>query len=162
MHFAVIVLTENGTEGEISEALAPHYEQEWDWYQVGGRWTGFFDGYKPEDDPTNIETCNLCAGTGTRKDMKVENGCNGCQGKGKRVKWPTEWETRPGDTIETSKLTEENIKKAYAVVDRTGWHGGERYIPWGDGMKGKFQRMPKPPVDWAKKHRCATIVDCHN
>lgn len=28
--------------------------------------------------------CNICAGTGTRPDMVVANGCNGCQGKGKR------------------------------------------------------------------------------
>ena len=29
------------------------------------------------------KTCWLCNGTGKRKDMKVENGCNACSGTGK-------------------------------------------------------------------------------
>lgn len=59
----------------------------WDWWGIGGRWTGFLDPtYDPTKDPRNIETCWLCKGTGTRTDMTVANGCNGCDGTGKSVK----------------------------------------------------------------------------
>jgi hypothetical protein len=41
----------------------------WDWWQIGGRWTGTFaDGYNPSEDPNNIEVCSLCEGTGQRTD----------------------------------------------------------------------------------------------
>jgi len=64
----------------------------WDWWQVGGRYSGKFSpGYDPETDPNHQETCWLCRGTGKRIDMVVENGCNGCQGKGISTKWPTQW-----------------------------------------------------------------------
>lgn len=37
----------------------------WDWWQVGGRWTGMMDPeYDPQTDPNNIEKCDLCGGTG--------------------------------------------------------------------------------------------------
>lgn len=54
----------------------------WDWYVVGGRYTGRLSGYDPESDPRNYATCWLCHGTGTRPDMTVKNGCNGCSGTG--------------------------------------------------------------------------------
>src|SRR5688500_14258938 len=38
----------------------------WDWYQIGGRFTGLLDGYDPDKDPANIQQCELCAGTGVR------------------------------------------------------------------------------------------------
>jgi DnaJ-class molecular chaperone len=41
------------------------------------------------------EVCWLCHGTGTRKDMAVKDGCNGCQGKGK---------VRPNETSYSMKV----------------------------------------------------------
>lgn len=43
----------------------------WDWWQVGGRWTGFFtegdeDPYDPALDPRNYEPCPICDQTGKR------------------------------------------------------------------------------------------------
>lgn len=49
---------------------------------------------------TPDEKCDLCGGTGVRTDMKVENGCNGCQGKGTR---------RPASTW--YGFNEENVKE---------------------------------------------------
>lgn len=72
----------------------------WDWWQLGGRYSGrLAAGYDPEKDPANMETCWLCAGTGKRDDEighqcraeKPEYTCNGCQGKGHSVKWPSKW-----------------------------------------------------------------------
>jgi len=40
----------------------------YDWYQLGGRFTGYFTDYNPNTDPKNVETCGLCEGTGMRND----------------------------------------------------------------------------------------------
>jgi hypothetical protein len=41
----------------------------WDWYQIGGRWSGYFDkAYNADEDPANVERCIHCRGTGRRKD----------------------------------------------------------------------------------------------
>jgi hypothetical protein len=72
----------------------------WDWYQIGGRWTGYLspylkdgDGvYNPEEDPVNRVLCDFCDATGTRTDL--EGGpreCNACSGTGERALWPTQW-----------------------------------------------------------------------
>jgi hypothetical protein len=41
----------------------------WDWYQIGGRWTGVLDNYNPEKDPKNQEPCPYCKTTGIRTDL---------------------------------------------------------------------------------------------
>jgi len=39
----------------------------WDWWEIGGRWTGELDSkYDPRKDPRNIVPCSLCDGTGDR------------------------------------------------------------------------------------------------
>jgi hypothetical protein len=90
-------------EGNVLSTSNP--EGIWDWYQVGGRWTGFLDGYDPEQDPKNIQKCEICGGTGKRTDevgqmareQNPDYTCNGCQGKGSRAKWPTSWADHAGD-----------------------------------------------------------------
>lgn len=78
----------------------------WDWYQLGGRWTGVWSDYDPEKDPANHEECWLCQGTGIRDDtigrrhreQYPEYTCNGCEGgptPGTAVKFPTKWVARP-------------------------------------------------------------------
>lgn len=78
----------------------------WDWYQIGGRWTGLLDGYDPDTDPNLLETCTTCHGTGMRdwtgcnvsQEWIIESGgCNGCAGKGVRQAWPTGFPVRCGD-----------------------------------------------------------------
>ena len=67
----------------------------YDWYEVGGRYTGRHDNYKGWEDPINMEICDLCRGTGQRTDnvaaandgMKATRGCNGCHGDGVKVKY---------------------------------------------------------------------------
>lgn len=120
MHFACIVGVPAGsvdTQSAVESALAPFFFDNpkadnnafWDWWQVGGRWTGFFaPDYDPTTDPRNLETCDLCAGTGTRDwsgtDVSEEwieecGGCNGCRGVGVRVKWSTRWAPHELDRI---------------------------------------------------------------
>lgn len=125
MHEFVVVLvkqTEN-LEDEVHDALRPYQEQLddsdnftgwWDWFQIGGRWTGVFSDYDPNTDPKNIVTCQLCFGTGTRPDWEAfgeawreaNNGCNGCQGKGTHVSWPTQWGHHPTDIVPVSQLAQ--------------------------------------------------------
>jgi hypothetical protein len=99
MHKAVILLIETGNRAaaiqKAKDFMEPFYEKVWDWYVIGGRWTGILTGYDPTKDPRNIETCNLCNGSGTRPDAdrfgsdwkKQMKGCNGCMGTGKTVKF---------------------------------------------------------------------------
>lgn len=55
----------------------------WDFFKIGGRWSGVLDGYKPGEDIKNYSPCDLCDGTGKRKDMvSLVRGCNGCNGTG--------------------------------------------------------------------------------
>jgi hypothetical protein len=87
-------------------------EAKWDWWVVGGRWSGFLDNYNPHDDPSNVETCEQCNGTGKRDDKlgrelrKKEPGytCNGCAGKGTRTKWPTQWKQHKGDSLQIKNV----------------------------------------------------------
>lgn len=49
----------NGT-GIVKTRYNP--KSKWDWYQVGGRWTGFLSDYNPLDDPNNVKECFHCQG----------------------------------------------------------------------------------------------------
>jgi len=82
-HFLVIVLTDEQDEDEVERLLAPYDEggewfkdeSRWDWWVVGGRFTGYLDGYEPADDPRNIEACRMCHGLAVRpypEDTPVE------------------------------------------------------------------------------------------
>lgn len=95
--------------------------KKWDWWQVGGRYSGrFLNGYAPEDDPINQEPCYLCGATGTRKD-RDPNGteCNGCQGTGIKTKWPTQWANN-GNQIPWSAFNQETTKRANIAL-RKKW-----------------------------------------
>jgi hypothetical protein len=43
-------------------------ESFWDWWVIGGRWTGKHTGYNPFKDRLNISICKICNGTGFRDD----------------------------------------------------------------------------------------------
>lgn len=114
MHFYAIVALPPGVtdvERAVDDLMAPFSENVsengwWDWHQIGGRWSGRLDGYKPHLDPANLETCLICGGSGTRADgverfgqewADACGGCNGCNGLGMRVSWPTQWALHEGD-----------------------------------------------------------------
>ncbi len=126
MHALVAVILPKGIKHReartvIARTMEP-FSQEggqgmWDWYQVGGRFTGIFSGYNPNTDPANSETCDLCRGTGKRTDMEVQNGCNGCAGKGIRIVWPTDWQPHDGDIIKVRAMKK---RTAFAVITPDG------------------------------------------
>jgi len=130
----VIIPDDGDVEQHVETVMSSRkvkFDLRWDWWQIGGRWTGLFTDYDPDADPKNIETCNLCNGTGTRRDMRVANGCNGCAGKGKRAKWSTERAKHDGDVVSTAealaKLTPERIPHALVAKgvcsETESWNG---------------------------------------
>lgn len=159
----------------------------WDWWQIGGRWSGYFDpDYNPEEDESNFETCFVCGGTGMRSDALGQQRresdpdftCNGCGSKpgppGVTVKWPTHWVQHGNITtvahwIELIEEGEGDLSREsvipYAMVTPDGiWHA--------KGEMGWFG-MSHDEIDqddWdsrvkeiakAVPNTLAVIVDCH-
>lgn len=152
---------------EDNETYWRNPKGKWDFFMIGGRWTGLFDGYDPETDPANIETCWLCGGTGKRLDMEVYDGCNGCQGAGKRIKWPTEWGFHPGDIVSAKWLKEnfdEERMRPFFFVGLDGvWHEKEtwdgEHFRANEGFDLNFQSS----FLWSLPDDCyLAIVDIHN
>lgn len=152
----------------------------WDWWVVGGRWSGHLGGYDVRDYPENFEICFLCNGSGTRPDgiekfgedwAKSNNGCNGCNGEGTCLKWgdhvvPSDGNAKPVQSLlslEGEKFAE--IAVPYALVTpKEGWlERGE--MGW-FGMSSN----EKDKSEWADEVRTvletysdhiAVVVDCH-
>jgi hypothetical protein len=154
----------NGTGTYMSES---NPQGRWDWWQFGGRWTGFLTDYDPTKDEGNKETCTRCKGSG--KD------CNYCNNTGLIEKWPTSWNKYPGDVLPVEKLIENHKvkdKTLYAVIDRNGvWWNSESKDTWllEDAERKLAERERE--LEWGKKfnelleeHRdCyAVVVDVHN
>lgn len=194
MHFPVLVIVPGEPETAIAHAdalLEPFCEDgewgrdgsRWDWWVVGGRWTGALDGYEPEKDPRNIEVCQICGGTGQRDwtglDVTPEwiaecNGCNACKGTGQSLKWPTQWVDHPGDIVpirELRFLSESFVPHAVLTPDGV-WHEECRVGLFGcssDADDGGFH-IVSGEGDWTtkvaqllKQHEDGTVVlvDCH-
>jgi hypothetical protein len=156
--------------GKIPSTRNP--KSKWDYWTIGGRWTGAFSEYEPDKDPDNIETCWLCNGTGKRNDAvgkmaRLEDPkytCNGCRGTGKKLKWPTEWKSFHGDVLPIAAIPKE--EPSFALVTPSGrWH--ERATM---GWFGCSYGAVQTPDEWKKKyHRLlknykdnwAVAVDCH-
>lgn len=90
MHKGVILLVKADDKGSAIEGVNHFMEQYegrvWDWFVIGGRWTGQLDGYEVENDERNYKSCWLCNGTGFRSDLLGQNirletpsyTCNSC------------------------------------------------------------------------------------
>lgn len=136
----------------------------WDWYQIGGRYTGNLDGYDPYADPANEEICKLCAGTGIRPNGKQQfgedwfiacNGCNGCHGKGKST--ALQLKHHRGDILPVAAVLElGKFKSAYAFLSNRHWHEAERLGWFGVSTMTECERkdLEKPianPDNWFGK-----------
>ena len=98
MHcIALIVVPENST---LEDVMNPYHENGehprafWDWYQVGGRWSGLYSDYDPAKDPENID----------------DSG---------KVMWPTSWVDRPENKRLWKEIKEQALEKPpYTVLNR--------------------------------------------
>lgn len=128
----------NNVEAAIAYQMEPFDENgewfregsRWDWWQIGGRFTGKLDpGYDPEDDPENWETCFICRGAGRRADAVGQEArqrdpdytCNGCQGQGRSLKWPTAWKNFTGDVKLRRDLDEATLRAGQEKQARKLW-----------------------------------------
>lgn len=190
-HFATLVLTPSGDDGEVEALLAPFDENgreffahgsRWDWWTVGGRFTALLStGYHPTDDPLNFERCWLCDGTGERPGGREQfgddwyehcHGCNGCDGAGERLKHAPKWQPHEADRQPVAALESvvwRGFPSAVVTPDgrwleegRPGWFGMQ--IPDEDG------NGPKPDATWRAilkatlaqyPEAVAVVVDCH-
>lgn len=182
-HFSTYVILSSRPSdllAAVSVVLEPWNEEsyprkaKWDWFQLGGRWTGVLGDYNPATDPKNIGTCEICQGTGKRDDALGRETrtkdpaytCNGCDGKGKRVAWPTTWGMHSSDVQPVAKLLDiKDNQMPFAMVTPDGkWH--ER------GKMGWFAsvRDEMPREEWNKRVRellakhaeaIVVVVDCH-
>lgn len=104
----------------------------WDWWQIGGRWTGFLSGYDPAKDEANWSTCSRCNGTGKRPDKEVANGCNGCAGTGRSLNFS--FVDHEGDIIRKGDVKWDELR-TQAEVEAT-----LRYDRFEDVRKGRRWR----------------------
>lgn len=152
MHYSNLVIIEAPEDGVISteyvdaavqRAMGPSEESGgfWDWYQIGGRWTGAFDDYDPEKDPANQEIAPS------------------------RVKWPTDWTRHLGDVMPIENMTAEILAKFYRVVTPYGQHfEAKRYLPW-KPVGEMFPDQEMPPLDWLQTNyagHLVVVVDNHS
>lgn len=164
MHYNALVIApgDESPDAAVERLMAPHQENydeaadaltgHWDWWVIGGRWTGLLTDYDPSEDPANIETCDLCGGTGDRashrgesREQQHSSGCNGCLGKGTRLKWPTQWAEYPGD-VATGQAALDADVTPYALVTPDGeFHVSEKW----NRKTHTFDETP----GWAEKVR---------
>ena len=111
----------------------------WDFYQIGGRWTGALDGYNPDDDPANQEQCRACNGSGYRD----EEPCSACEGAGRSVVWPTRWKPHSGDVQNASVALHKGFIPYSLVSNDAQWFCSEvwsnrdrRFLPTIDDWEG--------------------------
>lgn len=184
-HYVVLVLLNDrcskgckSVESLIEKAMMPFCENnggdKWDWYAIGGRWTGMLDPkYDPTKDPRNIETCQYCHGTGKRTDtvgaeeaawMKKCGGCNGCHGTGKVVKFsliPFDGDVK--SVKDVLKLKDDVIPLSIITPDGEWYEQGEMgWFACMSNNKGK-EKWRKEAKGLLKKFKdcTAVVVDCH-
>lgn len=135
----VVQVTEDG------ETYWHNPNGKWDWWQLGGRWTGVWSDYDPAKDPANHQTCWLCQGTGLRNDergraWRIENPdytCNGCGygdviKPGVMLKHASQWVPQPElDIIAVpALLAKGDAQLPYAIaaapdvwLEKSRWNG---------------------------------------
>lgn len=69
-----------------------------------GSVANYENAYRLELNALPDELCEHCHGTGTRTDMTVPNGCNGCNGKGKVRPWETNYPFSEENVAEFAKF----------------------------------------------------------
>jgi len=160
MHKGIIILTKAGDKSEattnVNSFLDEGGEQIFDWYVIGGRWTGVLDKYDPEEDERNYETCLICGGTGLRNDdlgkehrsKDPDYKCNGCAtynnetkqyeygkfGKGRRLKWSLE--PHANNVMLLAKCID--VVREWSqdpIID--GMLGVNKAVEWLNGERGK-------------------------
>ena len=161
MHYCVFVLyrgkvTKKNVNEVVAAMLEPYRGELWDWWQVGGRWSGILSKgkYDPETDPDNLD-----------RDGKV--------------RWPTQWVGTRWDIMPLAKLVVDDDVLPYVIVTPAGkWHhrkeaydvlGADAFndpsygeinvrlgVEWKSGATKMLNRYKR------QKDCTVIVVDCHN
>lgn len=171
MHYSVLVVTDRPpTEKLLASKLRRWECKKWDWFQLGGRYSGrLAPDYDPTEDPANKEVCSLCDGTGKRtddignlaRDRDPDYSCNGCNGTGIHLKWPTQWrEDAPGNYAQVKDVDLTRVTPTFAILVDGEWH---ETVEFGNALdyerwEKKFRQLlaSLSPTSWL------SVVDCHN
>ena len=154
MHFVTLVLVpmehEDDPLSEVPRLLKPyqwylheydrdlpdgHREEIWDWWQFGGRWTGWLDPeYDPREDPANQE--------------------------GESLKWPIFFRPHAGDILPTGMAVERLAGRLPAAILADGeWYQepAKHYDPKGHA------KWPLVVDEVLQQHldTLTVVVDCH-
>lgn len=112
---------DTGEVDEDGEPIQNHNGGFWDWWQIGGRWSGSHDGYNPEKNPRN--------------------------NKGGMPVWPTEFENHYGDVLPVSECRE-SLTAHTLIIDGVGcfhteeWNGSEIVkTDWSGNVKAKLAEL---------------------
>lgn len=162
---------------------------QWDWWVVGGRWTGLWkEGFNPDLDPNNYEPCTYCRCTGSRggsegmllteEKFKREcpyvvkegaTGCNVCLGTGYARKFSAHYNPVDEDTLPCPMVPRD--KGTFAILTPDGeWHARGKMGWWGVVFPNETETEEITQEKWdayfaaiLDKHpECyATLVDCH-
>lgn len=167
VHSLVIVVLPPTTEdivGDLEQAMMPfHYEHRreitWDWYQIGGRWTGVFSKeYNPTTDPANLEECRFCQG----------EDCIHCNGTGLEVKWPTQWKDFAGDVAtpaQVLKMKEDHKLGYYFLMGETfyarTWYHDDKQYPDCFENNPEFDSQVENALRLAHPNSKVVAVDIH-
>lgn len=169
MHwFAAVVVPAQAdrstVETYVGPVMEPWHEEVWDWWQVGGLWTGVWDEYDPNTDPRNQERCMVCGGSGRRHDadrfgpdwLAATGGCNGCQGKGTRTAWPTQWVAYDGDVVSVKAFVRNPLERPFALVTPGELFRIETYDP---DAHDKFPRLSDEAWEAVLQEQLAVHLD---
>lgn len=196
-HFATVVLVDksDNLEEEVTRLLAPYDEEgewgadgsRWDWWQIGGRFTGTLDGYEYWKDQRNYEHCRWCEGTGTTPQSvadqypvyqdNVGKPCRQCNRDPEETPFPGSilkfgLEPHRGDILPVSEIDFDRMRFVpSSIVTPDGeWHERARYGMFAVQLPNEQGEEPKDEEVWAREfsqlvnqHRncLAVLVDCH-
>jgi hypothetical protein len=110
--------------------------KKWDYWTVGGRYSGrLAGGYNPDEDPANQEPC-FCA-------AEVDPNCRVCHGTGMRTKYPSKWvdvgnRARWGD-LDLEALKRSRVASRKAMVDELVADSGLSFDEFEIGYKAKTE-----------------------
>jgi hypothetical protein len=175
MHYLVIVIVPSFCTNfkdacdEVDRILKPFYEKNYDWYQIGARWTGYFDGYDPSKDPKNFKECGYCDEKGKRTGL---GKCNVCDGTKKAPLWSTQFRKRAKDKILVSEYLDlitdrKRSAPSILVTQKDGWveRSGDGFLRM---LEGSDEKEDKKWFDFVNNiliehiDDYAVIVDAHN